>query len=298
MASRHFLTVQLAEPSISPSSPGHAAVIVGTPNGHTYAGLGPANYDWNSLGGLWSASKFEPQTVSPGQFPANHTDPHNHNALFGRPSFTSRTIPLSEEQAARALQEIDRIRSEGNNYNVFNKNVCTAIVNRIMQAAGIGSDVLYTVPSRSEQYLSEIEKSLPKPKFLIDGAGHPIPVPKALRDMQSDYAFVGGGYDTPSEGLGRFPTGAIAPPVGEVTPKSDGAVTTERVPGRFLRNRPADSPAPTVFESGTSAVPYIPQVPLASSASQPMWPQLGDGDTSPADFSDWYSRWVKPLRQP
>jgi len=298
MASRYSLTIQLAEPSMADGSPGHAAAIVNTPRGQTYAGLGPANHDWSSLKGAWSTPKFAPQTVPPGEVPEGYTDPDNFNTVFGHSAYATHTIPVSEEQAHAALAEIDRIRSEGNNYNIFNKNVCTAIVSRILEAAGIGSDVLYTVPSRSEQYLSEIEKSLPKPKFLLDGAGRPIPVPKALRDMQSDYAFVGGGYDTPSEGLGHFPAGPLASTSGEVTPQAEGGVGPRRVPGRFLRNRPADSPAPTVFDSGTSAIRYIPQVPLVPPEHQPMWPQLGDGDTSPADFSDWYSRWVKPLRQP
>ncbi|BAM88392.1 conserved hypothetical protein [Bradyrhizobium oligotrophicum S58] len=104
-------------------------------------------------------------------------------------------------QACAALAEINRIRSEGNNYNVFNKNVCTALVNRILEAAHVGSDVLYTVPARSEQYLSEI--------------GSP--------DVQP------------------APGGLVSP-------------------------------------------------------HQQMWPQPEDGDASPADFSDWYTRWVKPLR--
>ena len=317
MASRYSLTIQLAEPSMADGSPGHAAAIVNTPSGQTYAGLGPANHGWSSLKGAWSPPRFAPQTVPPGEVPHGYTDPNNFNTVFGHSAYATHTIPLSEQQASAALAEIERIRSEGNNYNVFNKNVCTAIVNRILEAAHVGSDVLYTVPARSEQYLSEIEKSVPRPKFLLDGAGRPIRVPKSLRDLQSDYAFVGGGYDTPSEHLGRFPAEAQAATDGDATPRADGEVRTDRAPGRYLRSRPADSAAPTVFDSGMSAVPYIPQVSLAPQAPsggvsgspdvqpapgglvspyQQMWPQPEDGDASPADFSDWYTRWVKPLR--
>ena len=54
MASRYSLTIQLAEPSMADGSPGHAAAIVNTPSGQTYAGLGPANHGWSSLKGAWS----------------------------------------------------------------------------------------------------------------------------------------------------------------------------------------------------------------------------------------------------
>lgn len=64
MAHRNSLTIQLADPSLSEQSPGHAAVVVNTPNEQTYAGFGPASHDWRSLKGMWSSPSFRPQTVS------------------------------------------------------------------------------------------------------------------------------------------------------------------------------------------------------------------------------------------
>jgi hypothetical protein len=314
MASRHSLTIQLAEPSMADGSPGHAAAIVNTPDGQTYAGLGPADHDLRSLKGAWSTPKFAPQVVPPGQLPDGYTDPNNFNTVFGHSAYATHTIPLTEEQARAALAEIGRIRAEGNNYNIFNKNVCTAIVNRILKAAGVGSDVLYTVPARSQQYLSEIEKANPKPKFVLDGAGRPVPVPEQLRDMQEDYAFVGGGYDTPSERLGRFPEGVQSLADGDVSPHAQAKAGVNVVPGRYLRSRPADSATPNAFDGGTAPVPFIPHVSLAPQTtpagqmagspdqliapSQQMWPPGRDEDTSPADFNDWYTRWVKTLLRP
>jgi hypothetical protein len=72
MAPRYSMTIQLADPSVSDRSVGgHAAVIINTPDGQTYAGFGPGSYDWKSLFGAWSSPRFTPQTASPGKLPAD-----------------------------------------------------------------------------------------------------------------------------------------------------------------------------------------------------------------------------------
>jgi len=215
MASRYSMTIQFAEPSAADLSPGHAAVVVNTPDGQTYAGLGPAHHDWGSLGGMWSRPRFEPQTVSPGKTPPGFSDPKNFNTVFGHQSYASHTIPISEEQAKRALAEIERIRESNQNYNVFNANVCTTIVNQILEASGLGRDILPRIlPSENNKFLSNVESAMtanPKARVVFDGAGLANAIPQSLRSMQSDYAFVGGGYDTPSERHGRLPSGPLPP---------------------------------------------------------------------------------------
>ena len=41
MPERYSLTIQVANPSISPGSPGHVAVVLNEPSSQTYAGFGP-----------------------------------------------------------------------------------------------------------------------------------------------------------------------------------------------------------------------------------------------------------------
>ena len=296
MASRYSMTIQLADPSVSDASVGHAAVAINTPDGQTYAGFGPKNYDWKSLFGLWSSPRFAPETVSPGQLPSDFYSHDNFNTVFGHSSHTTHTIPISDEQAQKALAEIERIRSEGNNYNMFNKNVCTTVVNRIAKAAGLGSDILYEIPARSGQYLADVEKALvanPRSRFIIDGAGRPVAIPESLRGMQQDYAFVGGGHDTPSERSGRVPSaqasGADLPPGQRAAMETndpshaDQMDTSAAGPERYLRGRLVDRSGRTVFETGVPPVPFVPSgalAPQASASNRP--PQLSSAGPAPA----------------
>ncbi|WP_315806716.1 MULTISPECIES: hypothetical protein [unclassified Bradyrhizobium] len=264
MAPRYSLTIQ-----INPNIPGHAAVVVNEPSKQTYAGFGPQRHY-----SPWSYGKFDVHSLAPGQTP-----PADFSSVAGAAHRTF-TVPITEEQATQALNEIQRISSSSGNYNVADANVCTAMVNRIMEAAGLGSDLLYLSPLRSSQYLSDVEKTLidnPRSKFMIDGAGRPAAIPQSLRGVQQDYAFVGGGYDTPSERNGHLPSGPIydqgasptfddrygkwsnLPEASESSSLRQSAGSGERrPPDRYLRGRQVSPSGASVFDTGTSAVPFAP----------------------------------------
>src|SRR3954470_10954832 len=130
MASRHSLTVQ-----INPSFPGHAAIVVSEPGRQTFAGFGP-----NTHLAPWSKGKFDVHTL-----PAGRTPPPDFSSVIGDGHYHSFTVPVTQEQAASALAEIGRLRGAGETYNglnSFSPNVCTTILNRIMEAAGLGRDNL------------------------------------------------------------------------------------------------------------------------------------------------------------
>lgn len=210
MAARYSLTIQLADRSVSDKSPGHAAVVVNTPEGQTYAGLGPASHDWKSLYGAWSSPGFDPQTVSHGSTPPRASDPLNYSTVSGHKTYSTFTIPVTEAQAEKALAEIRQIKEAGENYNIFDRRYCTSIVNRIMKAAGLGAELPFAFPESNHEYLSNVEKALranPNAKYLVDGAARPALIPEAFRGIQRDYAFAGSGYDTPSERVGRVSPG-------------------------------------------------------------------------------------------
>jgi hypothetical protein len=105
---------------------------------------------------------------------------------------------------------------------------------------------------------------------------------------QRDYAYVGGGYDTPSERLGHFPSGATLSPLPENSPATVGGFgnrTTspdgvtipnsdqpppdaprKRMP--YLSGRIADPSRPSPFETGAPVVPFLPpNDPLAPASS-------------------------------
>jgi hypothetical protein len=322
MASRYSMTVQFAEPSAADRSPGHAAVVVNTPDGQTYAGLGPANHDWRSLGGMWSLPRFEPQTVSPGKMPPGFSDPQNFNTVFGHKSYATHTIPISEEQAKKALAEIERIRSSNQNYNVFDANVCTTIVNQILEASGLGRDILPRIlPSQNNDYLSNVESTLtanPKARVAFDGAGLAHAIAEPLRFMQKDYAFVGGGYDTPSERHGLLPSGPLLPqepapsfsdrfgnwpasPNGDFpvnrgqTPPTDGPSAS---PERYLGRRLVDGSGSSVFDTGAPAVPFVPNGPLVPQPPASFDDRYGGRGASPAAPGPVSSYPTGPARPP
>jgi hypothetical protein len=286
MAPRHSLTIQ-----INPSLPGHAAVVVNEPSRQTYAGFGPQRHY-----SPWSNGKFDVHSVQGGDTP-----PSDFSSVVGEGQYKTFTIPVTEEQTARALAEIDRIRNSNQNYNAFDANVCTTIVNQILEASGLGRDVLpRIIPSQNNEFLSNVESALtanPKARVAFDGAGLANAIPQSLRSMQSDYAFVGGGYDTPSERHGRLPSGPLpaqqpAPSFSDrfgdwpASPNGDVSINRDQMPPadgpsarpeRYLRGRLVDGSGRSVFDTGTPAVPFVPSGPLAP---QP-----------PASFDDRYGRW-------
>jgi hypothetical protein len=85
---------------------------------------------------------------------------------------------------------------------LLDSKTCTTIANRIMRAAGLGSN-LSAIPARNYEVLSDFAKTLAlDPKAKVGNASG-LPIPEAFRGLQQDYAYVGGGYDTPSERIQR-----------------------------------------------------------------------------------------------
>jgi hypothetical protein len=71
-----------------------------------------------------------------------------------------------------------------------------------MRAAGLGSN-LSAIPARNYEVLSDFAKKLAlDPKAKVGNASG-LPILEAFRGLQQDYAYVGGGYDTPSERIQR-----------------------------------------------------------------------------------------------
>jgi hypothetical protein len=235
-----------------------------TSRGQTYAGFGPEHPHWPSDEG-----KFDVHTVRPYGVP-----PPDHSTVVGDGPYKTFTIPISEEQARAAREEISKIQSESASYDALSPDprVCTTIVNRITKAAGFGDNLLYTLPSRSMQYVADIESTFatnPNAKFMIDGAGRPVRIPDALHGIQQDYAYVGGGYDTPSERIGHVPGGPAnfpsptgSPSFGTRSPEDASTPNSDR-PGapdpsmRYLRRVDA-RPNASVFDTGGAPVPFMP----------------------------------------
>jgi hypothetical protein len=201
MPDRYSLTIQVANPSISPGSPGHVAVALTEPSGQTYAGFGPKDTGPPWFGARSFPGKFDAHPVQSGG-----TLPRDFSNVLGRNSYATFTIPVSESQANAARAEIDRINKSGENYDLFDSKTCTTIANRIMQAAGLGSN-LSVIPARNFEVLSDIAKTLalnPNAKTAKESG---LPIPESFRGLQQDYAYVGGGYDTPSERTGHVLAG-------------------------------------------------------------------------------------------
>jgi hypothetical protein len=258
MAGRHSLTVQ-----IDPSLPGHVAVVLSDPSGQTYAGFGPEHHWWP-----YDKGRFDVHPVESGNLP-----PPDHSSVPGGKTFT---FPVSEAQARAAHEDIRKIQSEVPQYDArlgfSDPQVCSTIVSRIMKSAGLG-DHLYTVPQVDLEYLTDIADTLANnPKSAI-AAKSGLPIPDELRGIQSDYAFLGGGHDTPSERLGHVPNRpsgnrapAISPSFSErfrSSPSSSNSATT-----------PPNAPA---LNTGAPAVPFV----------QPSRDVTTAG--APATFSDRFS---------
>lgn len=217
MAPRHAFTVQLVDRNLlDDNSPGHAATVISTPQQQVYAGLGPAYHDWRHLWGAYSPPSFSPQVVSREETPPRF---NYSTAVSSHSPYATYTIPITENQANQALAEIRRREASDDWFNVSPavRNYCTADVNRNATAMGLGAVLPYETPGSNRDYFANVERTLranPRAKFVVDeqgrpmldSAGIPTTIPESLREIQQDYAFVGGGYDTPSERLGRVPS--------------------------------------------------------------------------------------------
>jgi len=253
MAPRHAFTFQLADRDLlGRLSPGHAATVVSTPQQQTYSGLGPAFHDWRHLWGMRSPPSFNPQVLPREETPPRSWDPRNYSTASTHDPYATYTVPITEDQAKQALAEIRRRADSGDWYNAFVREYCTTDVNRNASAAGLGSVLPYEAPGGNRDYLTDIERALranPRAKYIIDGAGRPVPIPESLREIQRDYAYVGAGYDTPSERLGHVPSSSGPPnphmwrsgtsPVELVEPVEGKESSTNRAV-RVLSRRTAD----------------------------------------------------------
>lgn len=195
MPNRHALTIQLM-----PGTVGHAAVTLTDPSGQTYAGFGPS---WHKM--PRSRPQFDVHTVPTG----TTSLPSDYSNVFGDTGYRTFTLPITEEQAKSAHAEIGRIANETDHYNVLSLDprVCTTIVDRIMRAAGVNAG-LSLFPQVEFDRFSDIADTLAKdPKARSTNLnGRQFSIPEALRGLQPDYAYVGAGYDTPSERVRRVPT--------------------------------------------------------------------------------------------
>jgi len=233
VADRHSLTVQL-----NPYGIGHAAVTLTDPSGQTYAGFGPRAHS-TPIG----PGKFDVHTVPPG----TTWLPSDYSNVFGDDHRTY-SVPITEEQARAAHAEINLISREGPWYNAMKPDprVCTSIVDRIMRAAGVNAG-LYVLPRINDEYLSDIAETLardPKAKVMSQ---HRLPIPDTLRGMQPDYAFIGGGYDTPAERIRRPPAEAAAP--------SDQSVPFAERFGNWTASPAGSRPVPDAPDGPTGDVP-------------------------------------------
>jgi hypothetical protein len=254
MASRHSLTIQVANPSFADRSlGGHLAAVINTPSGQTYAGFGPKN------GRLLDSGKFDSYTVQRSEVP-----PRDYSNVFGHNSYATFTIPISEAQAAAANAEIRRIKQADPDY-ILGYNMCSTVINQLMQAAGLG-DILFVNPSKDFQSLTKIAETLaldPKAQFTRDG----LFIPDAFRGLQKDYAYVGGGSDTPSEGIRRVTSGRQDSGSFE-TSESAGAPRPDSYPR--LRSVSSAFPSPSPSYPGQSAPE--PGPPLGIFSGKPMLP--------------------------
>lgn len=221
MAPHHAFTIQLADRDLlGKQSPGHAATVISTPWQQIYAGLGPAYHDWRHFFGAYSPPSFSPQVVS-----REETPPHANYSTVTSPSpYATYTIPIAENQTQQGIAEIRRRAASDEWYDARPtvRNYCTTDVNRNAMAMELGAMLPYEAPGANRDYLANIERTLranPRAKFIVDeqgrlmldSVGRPTAIPDSLREIQQDYAFVGGGYDTPSERLGHVPSSSGPP---------------------------------------------------------------------------------------
>ncbi|MGY4307175.1 hypothetical protein ACVIJ6_004418 [Bradyrhizobium sp. USDA 4369] len=270
MAARHSLTFQ-----VNPGLPGHAAVVVNDPTGQVYAGFGPEHH-----GSISDKGKFDAHSMQNGKAP-----PNDFSSVADAGLYATFTVPVTEQQADLARVEIAKLSAEPLFYNGWDlarfsqdPSICTSIVNRITEAAGLGKH-LYPIPQANYEYLSDIADTLAKDPKAQRLARTGLPVPDALRGIQRDYAYVGGGADTPSERLGRLPgrsnSGEKSVPVapfderfgGWTNPNAGAALRGQAESGftnqekgqplRRLRSRQAIPTDQSAFDAGAPSVPFL-----------------------------------------
>ncbi|WP_143278703.1 hypothetical protein [Bradyrhizobium sp. Y36] len=140
--------------------------------------------------------------------------------------------------------------------------VCTTIVDRIMRAAGVNAG-LYALPRIDDEYLSDIADTLAQDPWAKIMSQHRLPIPDTLRGIQRDYAFIGGGYDTPSERVGRPQSGLSLEATGRVAgvperPADRDAVWPDK--SSTFAERFGDWIAPlTGHASASTPLAYIPE---------------------------------------
>lgn len=218
MAPRYAFTFQLADRDIlGRQSPGHVATVISTPQQQTYSGLGPAFHDWLHLKGMLSPPSFKPQIVQREETPPRSSDTYNYSTTSGHDSHATYTVPITENQAERALAQIQQTGNTGDWFNFFKGKYCTNDVRKNAQAAELGAVLPYESPGGNRDHLANVERTLladrrakyvldEAGRLIVDATGRPMSIPESLRQIQRDYANVGGGYDTPSERLGHVPS--------------------------------------------------------------------------------------------
>ena len=311
MPGRHSLTVQ-----VDPSLPGHVAVVINSPAGQTYAGFGPEHHHHASDRG-----RFDIHSVQPGD-----TIERDYSNTLGSDPNATFTVPISEAQAKAAHAEIERIKGAVPWYTIksLSPEVCSTIVSRIMGAAGLG-DNLYTVPQVNFEYLSDIADTLSNdPKASITKRSG-LPIPDELREIQPDYAYVGGGHDAPSERVHR-----VVPVNNEFAPSNAPAVFNDRFGNwtvspqdvatsgpdrptsasqtggafdvgkaqRYLGGRVAGISGASVFDTGTPAVPQVPTSGLPYSGYPASLDRFGNWISSPPISSPFLSDQPTPAPGP
>lgn len=270
MAAPHSLTFQ-----INPGLLGHAALVVNDPTGQVYAGFGPEQH-----GSISDEGKFDAHSMLNGKAP-----PNDFSSVADAGQYATFTAPITEQQADLARGESAKLSAEPLFYNGWDlarfsqdSGICTSIVNRITEAAGLGKH-LYPIPPANYEYLSDRADTLAKDPKARRLARTGLPVPDALRGIQRDYADVGGGADAPSERLGSLPGGSnsgeqsvpAAPfdeRFGGWTNPNAGATlrwqvesgVTNREKGRPLRRLRSRQATPTdqsLFDAGAPSVPFV-----------------------------------------
>jgi hypothetical protein len=214
-------------------SPGHAAVVVNTPYGQTYAGLGPLNDGTQFFGGLFARASYGVQHVDPGKEPT--TGRADFSNVYGHAN-VSFTLPGGASQAAATLSYIQQrsdfyeqpdvqVTGYGNPFdfqqsgtswgagirpweyssNPFGINVCTTEADNALRVwAGSSESLLYLSPGAGAAYLIAVSDTLANRSYApFTNETFPRPIPEELRWLQQDYAYLGGGFNSPSERL-RF----------------------------------------------------------------------------------------------
>jgi hypothetical protein len=106
-----------------------------------------------------------------------------------------------------------------------------------MRAVGLGNS-LHTVPQVDFEYLSDIADTLADDPNATLARKTRVPIPNELRGIQRDYAYVGRGYDTPSERVLRAASGEQ-----NADMSNSGRLGTADWPASLLNPAPMDSAA-------------------------------------------------------